>query len=230
METAMPCKSRKTSGNISLKAPKDSKDRDCDDHWQRETISTDHTKDKTVYASTAKIRSWLESAKQTENKDHEDHLAERGLSMNHTILYKRSFSCFKQCAFQMQRPQWTKSGTSWRVYKRGKNQSSKAHKTWSMKQEERAKQFICDFYGCMPSQKRRIGRTIPKKTKDVLSYVDMSRKMFLTRMQCFPYKGLPRHTSQPPKLWMSISDFSDAEVKQLMQYRLTQTRQRWWNY
>ena len=80
-DSAMPCKSRKTSGSTSSKLPRHPKERSCDDHQQGEILSTGNAKQRqTIYACIVGAQeSTRKRIKKTQNRDHEDHIDERGL-------------------------------------------------------------------------------------------------------------------------------------------------------
>ena len=78
-DSAMPCKSRKTSGSTSSKLPKHPRERSCDDHRQGEILSTGNTKQrKTICACIVGAQeSTRKRVTETQNRDHEDHIDER---------------------------------------------------------------------------------------------------------------------------------------------------------
>ena len=88
MDAAMSCELRKTFGNSSLKAPKESQEKTRDDHSQGEIVGTDHTKRKTENAYKCEAHELTRKrTAETESKYHEEHKAERGLSsMRHYNL------------------------------------------------------------------------------------------------------------------------------------------------
>ena len=80
MDSAMPCKPQRTSGNTFLKALEGPKEKNCHEHVQGEILSNDHTKKKkTVDACVCEAHESIRHRiQETQNKDHEDHIAEHG--------------------------------------------------------------------------------------------------------------------------------------------------------
>ena len=96
MDSAMPCKLRKTSANSSSKAPKDPQERERIRDWQRhgEILSKDHNKqNKAVFTCICEAHeSTRKRIPETQNKDHEDHIAEVVVnSMSHpNVVHKHN--------------------------------------------------------------------------------------------------------------------------------------------
>ena len=74
---------------------------------------------------------------------HEDHIAGKGNnSLQHNNLVHKFIPMPQAIKFQQQRQRWTRNGKNWRKFRRGTWQKSKVRNRWSMKQGQRALQFI----------------------------------------------------------------------------------------
>ena len=174
---------------------------------------------------------------ETQNKDHEDHIAETGFN---------SMSHFKLVHKPIPMPQAMKildaKATVDKEQDKLKNTPAWQASTVKSKQqvidEARMDGRTVHFAKLTDSRhpkNSKSGQEISQNTKDVLHYVETLWKMSPARMQRLPSRDLPRHTCQPPKFWMFFPDFQDAQDKQLMQYRLTlqkkwKTRQSYGDY
>ena len=91
MDSAMPCKLRNTSGNGSLKSALDPEEEIRHGRERSFAITTTRKKGKHVYAYKCEAHeSTRTRTGKTQNKDHEDHIAEREFnSMSHYHLVRR---------------------------------------------------------------------------------------------------------------------------------------------
>ena len=94
MDSALSCKLRMTSKNLSMKAPKDTDEESRKELEHGEIPYNYHqkkNKNKTMYAHKCKAHKFTRKRTQeTQNKDHEDYIADRGFnSMNHCNLARK---------------------------------------------------------------------------------------------------------------------------------------------
>ena len=133
------------------KAPQGSREKNCDDPWQKRARQGTHT-NFDAHESTRKRTT------ETQNINNED-----SFLWVITILCTSSFLCTTLWRPRMRRPRLTKSGTSWRKNQHGRNETWKANQIFLNTLRKRQNSSLCIAHGLVPPQKLRIGQGVQKR-------------------------------------------------------------------
>ena len=196
MGSAMPCNLRKPSGTSSLKAPTGPEEKTRDERRQEEILCSRHHKSKTVHTCKCEAHeSTRKRIPQTQSKDHEDRIAEKGFnSLSHYNLVHKFIPMLQalktleaQAAVDREweklknLPAWQESKVKSKqeVIEQAQKEGKTVHFATIMD--------LCHF------ESSELDKKIQNK-KNVLYNVVLLCKMTQARMLCSPSRDLPRHT------------------------------------
>ena len=145
MESPMPWKPRSTSGRASLPAPKDTLELTCDltAPWTWSVVTSNKRTTRHACIVDAHI-SARKRHKETQQRDHEDRIADRGsLRWVITTLCTSSFLCARKRKIWTRKPQSTSSGANWRTSRNGERRKSKVDRMSSSRFILRRSMGLC---------------------------------------------------------------------------------------